>query len=75
MAEVGIDVEVVGTPWTAVVEETADIETSPHIVTIYVSANFPEAGDLIKSRYGSDSAPTWMQNEWLLDADLDARID
>ncbi len=75
MAEVGIDVEVVGTPWTAVVEETADIETSPHIVTIYVSADFPEAGSLLKVRYHSDAAPTWSQNEWLLDDELDQMID
>jgi peptide/nickel transport system substrate-binding protein len=75
MADIGIDVEVVGTPWTAVVEETADIETSPHIVTIYVSTDFPEAGSLLKVRYHSDAAATWSQNEWLLDPDLDARID
>ena len=75
MAEIGIDVDVVGTPWTAVVEETADMETSPHIVTIYVSADFPEAGSLLKVRYHSDAAPTWSQNEWLLDDELDAMID
>jgi peptide/nickel transport system substrate-binding protein len=75
MAEIGIDVEVVSTPWTAVVEETADIETSPHIVTIYVSADFPEAGSLLKVRYHSDAAPTWSQNEWLLDDELDQMID
>ena len=75
MAEIGIDVEVVGTPWTAVVEETANVETSPHIVTIYVSADFPEAGSLIKVRYHSDAAPTWSQNEWLLDDELDQMID
>jgi len=75
MADIGIDVEVVGTPWTAVVEETADIETSPHIVTIYVSTDFPEAGSLLKVRYHSDAAPTWSQNEWLLDDELDAMID
>jgi peptide/nickel transport system substrate-binding protein len=75
MADIGIDVDVVGTPWTAVVEEVADPETSPHIVTIYVSADFPEAGSLLKVRYHSDAAPTWSQNEWLLDDELDAMID
>jgi peptide/nickel transport system substrate-binding protein len=75
MAEIGIDVEIVGTPWLSVVEEMASQETSPHIVTIYVSADFPEAGSLLKVRYHSEAAPTWSQNEWLLDADLDQRID
>ncbi len=75
MAEVGINVDIVGTPWMSVVEETADQEASPHIVTIYVSADFPEAGSLLKVRYHSDAAPTWSQNEWLLDAELDRMID
>jgi len=75
MAEIGINVDIVGTPWMSVVEETASQEASPHIVTIYVSADFPEAGSLIKVRYHSDAAPTWSQNEWLLDPELDAKID
>ena len=75
MAEIGINVEIVGTPWLSVVEEMASQETSPHIVTIYVSADFPEAGSLLKVRYHSDAAPTWSQNEWLLDPALDQRID
>jgi peptide/nickel transport system substrate-binding protein len=75
MAEIGIPVEIVGTPWMSVVEETADIEASPHIVTIYVSADFPEAGSLLKVRYHSDAAATWSQNEWLLDEELDGKID
>jgi len=75
MADVGIDVNIVGTPWMSVVEETASQESSPHIVTIYVSADFPEAGSLLKVRYHSDAAPTWSQNEWLLDPALDQKID
>jgi peptide/nickel transport system substrate-binding protein len=75
MAEIGIPVEIVGTPWMSVVEETGNQEASPHIVTIYVSADFPEAGPLLKVRYHSDAAPTWSQNEWLLDDTLDQMID
>jgi peptide/nickel transport system substrate-binding protein len=75
MADIGINVDVVGTPWLSVVENAASQDLSPHIVTIYVSADFPEAGPLLKVRYHSDAAATWSQNEWLLDPDLDARID
>ncbi len=75
MAEIGIKVDIVGTPWMSVVEEMASQEQSPHIVSIYVSADFPEAGSLLKVRYHSDAAATWSQNEWLLDPDLDAKID
>jgi len=75
MAEIGINAEIVGTPWMSVVEEMADQELSPNIVTIYVSADFPEAGSLLKVRYHSDAASTWSQNEWLLDDELDQMID
>jgi peptide/nickel transport system substrate-binding protein len=75
MADIGIPVEIVSTPWLSVVENTSALETSPHLVSIYVTADLPEAGPMLKQRYHSSSAPTWSQNEWLLDEDLDARID
>ncbi|MEZ4658127.1 MAG: ABC transporter substrate-binding protein [Caldilineaceae bacterium] len=75
MAEIGLPVEIVSTPWLSVVENASALETSPHIVTIYVSSDLPEVGPMLKQRYHSSTAATWSQNEWLLDADLDARID
>ncbi|HEM61096.1 MAG TPA: ABC transporter substrate-binding protein [Chloroflexi bacterium] len=75
MADIGIKVNIVSTPWMSMVEEGGSLETSPHIQTTYVSADFPEAGSLLKVRYHSDAAPTWSQNEWLLDETLDAMID
>jgi len=75
MADIGIPVEVVSNPWLSVVENTSTQETSSHIVTIYVTASLPEAGAALLDRYHSSTAATWQQNEWLLDADLDARIE
>ena len=75
MAEIGITVEVVSTPWLSVVENTSSQETSTHIVTIYVSADLPEAGLMLQQRYHSSTAATWQQNEWLLDPELDAAIE
>jgi len=75
MADIGIEVEVVKVPWMSMIEECAAIDTSPNIVTIFDSAHYPEAGSLIESRYKSESAATWEQNEWLLDLGLDAMID
>jgi peptide/nickel transport system substrate-binding protein len=75
MAEIGITVNIVSTPWMSMVEEGSLLETSPHIQTTYVSADFPESGSLLKLRYHSDAAPTWSQNEWLLDETLDQMID
>lgn len=75
MAEIGLPVEIVSTPWLSVVENASSQETSPHIVTIYVSSDLPEIGPMIKQRYHSSTAATWSQNEWLLDEELDAAID
>jgi peptide/nickel transport system substrate-binding protein len=75
MAEIGIKVEITKSPWLSVVENTSKLETSPHIVTIYVSSDLPEAGLMLKQRYHSSTANTWQQNEWLLDPELDAAID
>lgn len=74
VADIGVTANVISTPWGTVVENAANMETSPHIVTIYVSTDLPEAGLMLQQRYTSPTANTWQQNEWLLDEDLDARI-
>jgi peptide/nickel transport system substrate-binding protein len=75
MADIGIPVEVVASPWLSVVENTSSQETSPHIVTIYVSADLPEAGLMLQQRYHSSTANSWQQNEWLLDPEFDAAVE
>ncbi len=74
MADIGITVKVVKVPWLTVVQEMGKQDTSPNIVSVFDSANYPEAGSLLQSRYASASAPTWEQNEWLLDPTLDGMI-
>ncbi len=75
MADIGIPVEVVSQPWLSVVENTSAQDTSPHIVTIYVSTDLPEAGLMLQQRYHSSTANTWQQNEWLLNEEIDAAIE
>jgi peptide/nickel transport system substrate-binding protein len=75
MADIGITVNVVSTPWLSVVENVSKQETAPDIVTIYVASSLPEAGSMLKDRYHSSTAGTWQQNEWLQDPQLDAAID
>lgn len=75
MADIGMKVNVTKVPWLSLVENTSKLETSPSIATIYVSADLPEAGLMLKQRYHSSTAGTWQQNEWLQDPALDAEID
>lgn len=74
MAEIGIKVNVIRTPWMTMINEMADMAASPHIETIYVAPHYPEAGSMLESRYHSNSTATWEQNEWLLDWIFDAAI-
>jgi peptide/nickel transport system substrate-binding protein len=75
MADIGMTVDIVSTPWMSVVENTSKLETSPHIVSIYVSSDLPEAGPMLKQRYHSSTAATWSQNEWLQDEAFDTALD
>ncbi|MFN8455905.1 MAG: ABC transporter substrate-binding protein [Anaerolineae bacterium] len=75
MADIGVKVDVVKTPWLSLVENTSKLETSPSIATIYVSSDLPEAGLMLKQRYHSSTTGTWQQNEWLQDKELDKAID
>ena len=75
MAEIGIKAEIIKVPWLSLVENTSKLETAPSIATIYVSADLPEAGLMLKQKYHSSTNGTWQQNEWLQDAEIDAAID
>jgi len=75
MKDIGINVEIVKVPWMSVVEEMSNIDTSPNIVTIFVSPHYAEAGSILESRYHSKSAATWEQNEWLQNPEIDSMIE
>ncbi len=62
---VGLKVEVVKMPWLSVVEALSKVNTSPHIVSIFVQTDYPEVGSMLMNRYHSKTYGTWMQNEWL----------
>jgi len=75
LADIGIDAKIVKVPWMSIVEEMANIETSPNVVGVFVGPHYPEAGALLESRYKSESIATWEQNEWLQDEKFDAMIE
>jgi peptide/nickel transport system substrate-binding protein len=75
LADIGIEAKIVKVPWMSIVEEMANIETSPNVVGVFVGPHYPEAGSLLQSRYGRASEATWEQNEWLQDEKFDAMIE
>jgi peptide/nickel transport system substrate-binding protein len=74
MADLGIKVEVVGTPWLQFTDRVSKPDTAPHVVPVYMNADLPEAGSFLYMRYDSNSAGTFMQGEWLQDKTFDAKI-
>lgn len=74
-AQVDITVNVIKTPWTTMVENAGMLETSPHIIWVFAGGTYPEAGSILLARYHSDNAPSWQQNEWLLNDTLDAMME
>jgi len=74
-AQVDITVNVIRTPWTTMVENAGMLESSPHIIWVFAGGTYPEAGSILIARYHSDNAPSWQQNEWLLNDTLDAMME
>ena len=75
MAKLGIKVISVKVPNTKLMNDLSQFETSPHGTTIYIGGDYLEAGALLDTRYKSATAHSHKQNEWLLDSELDERID
>lgn len=75
LQEIGLNVEVTGTPWLTMTELFTTAETSPDIVPIYVNADLPEAGATLFQRYHSSTTGTFFQGEWLLDDTYDGMIE
>jgi len=75
MADIGINVEMTKSVWLSMVENSSRPETSPHILIVNDTPQYPEAGALLESRYKSETAPTWEQNEWLLDPVYDEMVE
>ena len=74
MQQIGVTVNIVGTPWLTVVADLANKTSSPNVVSIEDAASYYEAGSLLQSRYTTPAEGTWEQNEWLQNSTLDSII-
>jgi peptide/nickel transport system substrate-binding protein len=75
LAEIGIKANVVKVPWGTVIENSANMEKTGNVSSIFVAPIYFEVGSYLLSRYHSSSAATWEQNEWLLSDELDGMIE
>ncbi len=75
LKKIGLNVEMVRTPWVSIVEQCGALETSPSMTIVSTAPGYPEAGSVFESRYHSKTARSWEQNEWLLDPEIDKKIE
>ena len=75
LAEIGMPMEVIGTPWLTCTELASRPETTPHLWPVYLNCELPEAGSMLNQRYHSSTTGTFFQGEWLLDEEFDGRLD
>ncbi len=74
-AAIGINIEIVNTPWLQYIEKMSNMTTCPHITCMAISAYFPDAAFMLYTKYHSASAGHVDQGEWLLDNTLDGMIE
>ena len=73
--KIGLPVEIISTPWMTMIDKAGSIDTTPHIMSIWVSPHYGEAGSILEAKYHSSNAGTWEQTEWLLNDDIDAMLE
>jgi len=73
--KLGIKVEISKAPWISIVDRVSTIETTPNLVSINNNAQYNEAGSMLESRYHSKSVGTFENGEWILDKNLDSKIE
>ena len=73
--KIGLTVEIVKTPWISMIDKAADMETTPHIMSIWVAPHYGEAGSILKARYHSANVGSWEQTEWLKNDEIDRMIE
>lgn len=73
--KVGLNMEIQKTPWMKMIDKAAKVETTPHIMSVFVNPHYPEAGSTLKTKYHSATAGSWEQVEWLQNNEIDNLIE
>lgn len=73
--KIGLTVDIVKTPWMTMIDRAGSENTTPHIMSIWVSPHYGEAGSILEAKYHSSNTGSWEQTEWLQNAEVDALIE
>jgi peptide/nickel transport system substrate-binding protein len=73
--KIGLNMEIKKLPWMKIIDSVARVETTPHLLSIWVNPHFAEAGSVLETKYHSGNTGTWEQSEWLQNEEIDVLID
>ena len=72
--EVGITVSITKAPYITLLERITTIESTPHLCTLSESPKYDDASATLEARYGSKTAGTIQQGEWIQSAEYDKML-
>jgi peptide/nickel transport system substrate-binding protein len=75
LATLGVNAEISVEQWGRMTDLAATKETTPNIMIISVSSNYPDADTYLQFMYASSAVGTWGSCEWLLDPLVDQLIE
>lgn len=75
LAQVGIKLNILSTPWATMSANAASIETTPHLSVCLPCADYDDAGGFLFTRYHSSASGSSQTYEWLLDTTFDKMIE
>ncbi len=75
LAKIGVNAEIRIEEWGRMTDLAATKETTPNIMIISVSSNYPDADTYLQFMYHSSAVGTWGSCEWLLDPLVDELIE
>jgi len=75
LTKLGVKLNIHMETWGRMTDLATTVETTPNIMVISVSANYPDPDTYLYCMYHSKAAGTWMSTEWLQNPFIDELID
>ncbi|MEL7567549.1 MAG: ABC transporter substrate-binding protein [Dehalobacterium sp.] len=73
--QINLPINIVKTPWSSIVEKSANPTSTPNCVTVVCPPYYSEAGTTLESQIRSKSVGTWENCSWINNTELDKMID
>ena len=74
-AQIGIDIQITGTPWLTMMDQASSPESTPNLFITGLRGEYKEIGSNLYSNFHSANQGTWQNTSWVQDPELDAMID